>query len=221
MSQDPVRIEDFNDRGVGLAIEFSWREDRFAHGIYFLQEGEQHPLLKSVEGVASDTWPASPPLQQISAREIAGDPAIMGVGMAGHSHWSASCLLKTSDDGQLTLLCELACLTKTPARKNVAAEAADELAAKVVSAKVTAPRICSNYEVFDGWNLLFTEENAQYCRFASEHAQQNQSPLLNTEFSSVNPTKIAADGNRLTLMPSSPEAGSKTAVQWGYRIWLP
>lgn len=219
MSQDPVRIEGCNDQGVGLAIEFTWQVDRFAHAIYFLREDQQQLLLTSVEGSASDEWPASPPLQQISAQEIVGDPAIMGVGMAGHSHWSASCLLKTNDDGQLTLLCELACLTKTPAKTT--GKTGLEAGSHKASAKVTEPRICSNYEVFDGWKLLFTEENDQYCRFASERVQQNMSPLLNTEVSSANPTKIAANGDRLALMPSSPESSAKTAVQWGYRIWLP
>lgn len=216
MSQDPLRIEGFNDQGVGLAIEFTWQVDRFAHSIYFLKEDERQPLLTSIEGSTKDEWPSSPPLQQISAQAIAGDSAIMGVGMAGHSHWSASYLLKTDDDGQLTLLCELACLTKLPARKSAVAEPD-----KTTSAEVAGPRICSNYEVFHGWNLLFAEENDQYCRFASELAELKQSPLLNTEFSSTNPTKMAANGDRLSLMPSSPESGSKTAVQWGYRIWLP
>ena len=216
MSQDPLRIEASNDQGEVLAIEFTWQADRFGHSIYFLQENQQRPLLTSVEGCATDDWPASPPLQQISAQEIGGDPAIMGVGMAGHSHWSASCLLKTNDDGQLTLLCELACLTKTPVHKQ-ATSAAPESA----SAKVTEPRICSNYEVFDGWKLLFTKENDQYGRFASDHVQQNRSPLLNTEFSSANPTKIVPNGDSLALMPSSPSGSSKIAIQWGYRIWLP
>ncbi len=48
-------------------------------------------LLESCEGQSSDTWPASPPLQQllIEPRGAAGHVALL-VGMAGRSHWSLS-----------------------------------------------------------------------------------------------------------------------------------
>jgi hypothetical protein len=48
-------------------------------------------LLESCEGQSSDTWPDSPPLQQllIEPRGAAGHVALL-VGMAGRSHWSLS-----------------------------------------------------------------------------------------------------------------------------------
>ena len=217
LAQESISIKRLNDQGYGLEIEFTWADDRFGHDVFFLHENERAKFLSSVEGTTSDTWPPSPPLQQISEQSIAGDRAIMGVGMAGHSHWSASFLLK-NEEGQLTLLCELACLTKTPNNEPNQAE-------NGLSAKVTGQQICSNYEVFKGWKLEDAAKNNQYCRFDNAAIENRFSPLLNTEISPVNPTKIQASTGKLTLLPVPESNGASDAasstIQWGYRIWLP
>ena len=217
MSQEAISIKRLNDLGYGLEIEFNWADDRFGHDVFFLHENARAKIISSVEGTTSDTWPPSPPLQQISEQSIGGDQAIMGVGMAGHCHWSASFLLK-NEEGQLTLLCELACLTKTPNKAPKQAENGS-------SAKVTGQQICSNYEVFKGWKLEDAAKNNQYCRFDNPTIENRFSPLLNTEISPVNPTKIQASTDKLTLLPMPESTGASDAasntIQWGYRIWLP
>ena len=66
-------------------------------------------MLESVEGSASDDWPASPPLQNLSIEELApGRRAALLVGMAGRSHWSASI---EPVPGQAALLFDVACRT--------------------------------------------------------------------------------------------------------------
>ncbi len=49
-------------------------------------------VLVSVEGNAEQAWPESSPLQQLVCENVgAGDkPVLLGVGMAGKAHWSAT-----------------------------------------------------------------------------------------------------------------------------------
>lgn len=77
--------------GERLRIVFARRDDRYGHAIGRFAGGEFLPLISTVEGDASQAWPASPPLQQlhIESRGAAGDVALL-VGMAGRSHWSLS-----------------------------------------------------------------------------------------------------------------------------------
>lgn len=54
-------------------------------------QGDWQPVLATVEGTPADEWPASPPFQSlhVEARDDGRTLALL-VGMAGHSHWSAS-----------------------------------------------------------------------------------------------------------------------------------
>lgn len=75
-----------------LRVEFLKRGDRYGHIISLIDaSGAAIPLLESIEGTATDDWPASPPLQTLSIEELSpnGKVALL-VGMAGSSHWSAS-----------------------------------------------------------------------------------------------------------------------------------
>ncbi len=65
--------------------------DRTGHGIWWC-EGGAELILSSLEGTPDQAWPCSPPFQEIVAENIAagGRPALLGVGMAGKSHWSAT-----------------------------------------------------------------------------------------------------------------------------------
>ena len=78
--------------GRTLRVEFVWRGDRFGHAICAIRAGgEAVPLLESLEGTAADDWPPSPPLQSLHRETFAnGRQAILLVGAAGRSHWSAS-----------------------------------------------------------------------------------------------------------------------------------
>ncbi len=47
-------------------------------------------MLASLEGDSQQVWPPSPPLQDLDRHEFPDGAAVLAVGMAGTSHWSAS-----------------------------------------------------------------------------------------------------------------------------------
>ena len=85
---------------------FSWSGDRWRHVI--LLDGT--PWAESLEDRADGrdaAWPCSPPLVELSAVETATGPALLGVGLAGRSHFSAS--VTACPDRPDALLFEIAC----------------------------------------------------------------------------------------------------------------
>ena len=50
-----------NADGVGLQVQFVWRQDRNAHTISLLVNERSIPVFESVEGSNIDDWPPSPP----------------------------------------------------------------------------------------------------------------------------------------------------------------
>lgn len=88
-------------------MEFEWAGDRWRHRVL---KGDV-VLLESMEGPlhpgGDPRWPASPVLTEVSEVDAGGRKALVGVGLAGRSHFSASI---TADRGQPeTLVFELAC----------------------------------------------------------------------------------------------------------------
>lgn len=96
-----------------LAITFAWAVDRWAHRVTIAGR----LIAESVEGAGTDgdpRWPASPPLVELTPTTTAGRPAVVGVGLAGRSHFSAS--LVPLADRPDTVLVEIACrLQEEPA----------------------------------------------------------------------------------------------------------
>ena len=95
-----------------LVVTCEWAGDRWRHHVAF----RGRPLVESVEGPGADgdpRWPASPALQEMSAVEAGGRPALLGVGAAGRAHFSAS----LTPDPRLadTVLVEVACRIVEPA----------------------------------------------------------------------------------------------------------
>src|SRR4051812_3037575 len=92
---DPTcMIESVDELGFGLRIVFFKSEaapDRYAHWIATVEpRGEVVGRLLSLEGMGSDAWPLSPPLQSLSIEERPAGAVALLVGMSGQSHWSAS-----------------------------------------------------------------------------------------------------------------------------------
>lgn len=89
-----------------------WSEDRYATELQCHDGQVFLPCWSSHEGTSEDAWPPSPPLQQLVAEDGGGAPVLLGVGMAGTSHWSLSYSLSSD---QQTLIMEAACrLTACP-----------------------------------------------------------------------------------------------------------
>ena len=94
-----------------LCVKFSWREDRFAHRI--LLDG--HEVARSVEGDASQPWPPSPPLQQLSREQIQGVATILAVGAAGQTHFSLSASIDVREGETASVRFDWAARCKTGA----------------------------------------------------------------------------------------------------------
>jgi hypothetical protein len=82
--------------------------DRWSHRVVLCNGDAETVLLTSVEGDDQQTWPPSAPLQDISHHDLPGGEAVLGVGMAGKSHWSAS--VSVIQDNAIFF--DMACLIK-------------------------------------------------------------------------------------------------------------
>lgn len=98
-----------------MKVEFSWHHDRWAHRIHI----DNQPTWESLEGSPatlvpeiSDHWPASPVFTEIMLTETTRGPALLGVGLAGRSHFSAS--LTAASETPDTILVEVACRLHEP-----------------------------------------------------------------------------------------------------------
>ena len=54
-----------------LCVRYHRTEDRLAHEIGIVAGDSFYPVLESIEGTPADSWPTSPPIQQI-VEEIIG-----------------------------------------------------------------------------------------------------------------------------------------------------
>lgn len=100
------------DKDAGfIQLSFIKRRDRWSHRIEWVSKSERTALLTSVEGSPDMDWPPSPPFQEISSQNLGTQQALLGVGMAGRSHWSISCTTMRETEYDSILL-DLACLCK-------------------------------------------------------------------------------------------------------------
>ena len=97
-----------------VRMQFNRDGDRWAHQIYLSMGASEQPFMRSLEGTADQIWPPSPPLQDVGRHELPTGDAILCVGMAGSSHWSASFSVeagvKAGENGLIKS--DIACLTK-------------------------------------------------------------------------------------------------------------
>lgn len=95
-----------------LGLVFTWAGDRWRHAF----EVDGRTLATSLEDTADTrdpSWPASPPLVELSTARVAAGIAILAVGRAGRSHFSASFTPRA--DAPDTILVEIACrVSQTP-----------------------------------------------------------------------------------------------------------
>ena len=94
------------------AVEFAWSADRWAHRVILPAAGAG-PAVEwaSVEGPlppdADPRWPASPVLVNVTSVLAATGPALVGVGLAGRSHFSATVAPDPAAPGAIRF--EIAC----------------------------------------------------------------------------------------------------------------
>ena len=86
------QLDALDSTGAVLRVEFVRQGDRYGHRLVAVdKDGRELLVLESVEGNTSDSWPSSPPLQNLSIETLPdGRRVALLVGMAGRGHWSAS-----------------------------------------------------------------------------------------------------------------------------------
>jgi hypothetical protein len=92
-------------------VVFIWHADRWRHVVSV----DGMPLAASMEDTTDGRdgmWPASPPLVELSTIETSTGLAILAVGLAGRSHYSASIAPHPAEPD--TLLFDIACRIKEP-----------------------------------------------------------------------------------------------------------
>jgi hypothetical protein len=94
----------------GLRVRFFRRDDRYAHEIAVQADGRWRVALASVEGSALEDWPASGPFQSLHVERRDDSAVALLVGMAGKSHWSASCQI---DAVERCVTFDVACRVRT------------------------------------------------------------------------------------------------------------
>lgn len=109
MTATKLSIAALDERGEGLILEFQKLADRYAHSIVLRNSDFELSRLQSVEGTDTESWPPSPPCQQLSIeQQDAGDVALL-VGMAGKSHWSMSVQARIDEEMGPLLEFDIAC----------------------------------------------------------------------------------------------------------------
>ncbi|SMP46889.1 hypothetical protein SAMN06265222_102191 [Neorhodopirellula lusitana] len=82
-----------------LSVAFHWRKDRYDHVIAWMEGTNNFSLFRSINGSASEDWPASPAIQQLSTETIEDRVTILGVGCSGTNHYSVSVQALDSEAG--------------------------------------------------------------------------------------------------------------------------
>ncbi len=101
-----------------VTITFTWAGDRWSHRVAVRGEPagrEAGRVWESVEGSTpdgDDRWPASPVLVELSRIQTPRGPALLGVGLAGRSHFSA-CIGPDPQHAD-RMLFEIACRCSEP-----------------------------------------------------------------------------------------------------------
>lgn len=101
-----------------VRMQFNRDGDRWAHQICLSTGASEEPLMRSLEGTPDQVWPPSPPLQDVDRHELPAGDAILCVGMAGSSHWSASFSVEASGKASVKagengcIKSDIACLAK-------------------------------------------------------------------------------------------------------------
>lgn len=95
-----------------LTVTFDWRGDRWGHRVAVGGSLVGASVEGPVDEAGDPRWPASPVLTEVTPTTAAGRPAIVGVGLAGRSHFSASFTPHPALAD--TVLVEIACRVQEP-----------------------------------------------------------------------------------------------------------
>jgi len=199
------RIKLVGDNQIAIQLSFGKLDDRWAHDWQWVDGDQVQTLLKSREGSQDQNWPPSPPLQEISHHELPSGEAILGVGMAGKGHWSASFSMDDTTSivagGKTetgTIKADLACLQKSVmTEKEETAE--------------TWTALGSSYET---GSCEIEQVSDQQVRLVLPQATLVLEAISNGEMQ----TRLKWDGLVLRVIPVEFSNSPVAATRWGYRL---
>jgi hypothetical protein len=179
-----------NHPGACLKMVFEHQTDRWSHRLVVASEETETTILRSREGDAEQPWPPSPPLQDASHHSLATGEAVLAVGMAGKSHWSASFSV---DNGMF--LADLACLFKIQPTQDTDS---------IGSQYEIGPDVTVTHSADGGTSLLVGK-----CRL-------DIWPVSESDWS----TRSEYDNQKLILYPFELSKLPGQPTRWGYRFNL-
>lgn len=91
VSHKSINME-LRDNGRILRLRLERLSDRYEHFVEIADGDHWQPVLCSVEGTATDHWPASPPIREIVANspsnQTEDSTPLLATGAAGTTYWS-------------------------------------------------------------------------------------------------------------------------------------
>jgi hypothetical protein len=181
--------------GRRLRIDFERKIDRYQQALWLIAGEREVCVVTTVEGTGQQAWPPSPPLQQLHQHQTpAGNLAVLGVGMAGTSHWS---LAVEAGADQPSLCCDVACRVK---------EVPDDLAV--------------TWEL--GENVAVNTDSELLVELSTPLGRVRISVGEEDEFAAaigVN-KRLELPGGQIRLSPQRTNAAPPTTFRWRYRIEL-
>jgi hypothetical protein len=193
---EPISIALTNPDGTDIRLGFQRVFDRWAHGWYSLDPDQPVAWMQSVEGTPDQDWPPSPPLQELNQLQLEPGNSVLGVGMAGHSHWSASYSIEQAPDGSTSVKSDLACLQKKP-----------------ITAPATASSLGSTYEF------------SQNCVIQSDHETRIELVIPNSQRIVLEAmeddncaTVFRVQGRTLSVVPRRISPSPVQASRWAFLV---
>ncbi|MFM8413481.1 MAG: hypothetical protein ACKOCX_02030 [Planctomycetota bacterium] len=118
-------------------VEFIWDGDRWRHEL-ITAAGRWRSVEGPLDGTGDSRWPESPVLVEVSLTTLAGGSAVLGVGLAGRSHFSLSAAACPGVAD--TILFEAACrIHEAPAWLGSTYRAADGRIVRISAAAARPP----------------------------------------------------------------------------------
>ena len=203
-----LQIQTTNDP-IGVALQFIRGDDRWTHRWLIGADADRVCVMTSVEGTPADVWPASPPLQDASCHDQGAGEAILCVGMAGKSHWSAAYSVEQANSAEQA----------DPSGDIVPAQAGACLVKSDLAClqKETAPTawLGSSYVL---------AEATQVSSADSDRVTLLTETGLTMELNAISAedfeTRLELSGKLLTIKPVRISQNPKLATRWAFRIQI-
>lgn len=139
---------------TGLRIVFARRGDRYAHRIEVWDADARAWVIALVsrEGSDEETWPPSPPFQQLHLEHRKEGDVVLLVGMAGRSHWSAA--VEVCPERKLLKFDVAIRIQAAPTRLGTAYDVCNAAAAaRITASGETATEVRRGSEIGSGFEL--------------------------------------------------------------------